>query len=307
MEYYVFADSINRDAQLYPYANSYTLHLTKPLRNVFKVDLVSARVPNTIYNLKDGSFSVNTCMYTIPSGFYTADGIAKYISDVSGLTVDHLPDEGKLFFKWDNPFTLTMNGDQLQKLTGVTSASSNIDQTDLYSLKSTNIIDTSVNEFLCLDIEEFRNSRVVDSKKIIGDNFDGTTIATSFAMIPLDVGPMEVKTFKEGADYKISIQFDYPVPRISRLTIRWLDQTGTLINAMNNSFLLRVYCNPSAPPEEKESEYELLAKKIERAIQDAIPPPKPEKKKPWLLPLLIVLFALVGYLFLKLNADTKKS
>ena len=307
-EYYIFADSINRDTTLYPNSNAYTLHLTKPLRNVAKVELVAARFPNTIYNLPNGgTFSVNTCTYTLPPGFYTADGLAKYITNLSGLMTVYLKDEGKYTFEWDNQFTLTAS-DQLQKLMGLSSVISSLDSSDLYSAKSSSVIDLSTNEFVFLDIEELRNSRLVDSKKIIGDNFDGTTIATSFAMIPLDVDPMDIKSFKETTDYRVSIEFDHPIPRISRLTVRWLDQYGKLVNTLNNSCILRFYCNPSAPPEEKESEYELLARKIERAIQDAIPPPKPEKKRPWILPLFAVMFGLIVYMYFKITrVDSKIS
>lgn len=301
-EYYIFADSTNRDTSLYPHANAYTLHLTKPLRNVTRVELVSARFPNTIYNIQGGSFSVNSCTFTVPPGFFTADGIADYVTKVAGINSRYLPDEGKILFTWDNQFTLSVTGAQLQKLMGLSSVSSSVDSSGLHSAKSVHFVDTSTHEFVFLDIEELRNSRVVDSKKIIGDNFDGTTMATSFAMIPLDVDPMDVKSFKETTDYKISIQFDYPIPRISRLTVRWMDQTGVPVTTLNNSFLLRVMCNPSAPPEEKESEYDILAKKLERAIQDAIPPPKPEKKRPWILPMFIILLALIGYLYFKIDS-----
>jgi hypothetical protein len=42
----VFADSKNRDVALYPTGESYVLHLTTPIKNVSRVDLVSARVPS---------------------------------------------------------------------------------------------------------------------------------------------------------------------------------------------------------------------------------------------------------------------
>ena len=42
----LFADSKNRDVQLYPSGNSYVLHLTTPIKDIERVDLVSARVPH---------------------------------------------------------------------------------------------------------------------------------------------------------------------------------------------------------------------------------------------------------------------
>mgnify|MGYP003343848811 CR=1 FL=1 len=52
---YVYADSTNRDKTFYPSGNTYTLHLTNPIHSVIQVDLVAAKVPNTMYNILDGS------------------------------------------------------------------------------------------------------------------------------------------------------------------------------------------------------------------------------------------------------------
>lgn len=302
-EYYIFADSTNRDKNLYPNGNSYTLHLTKTLRNVTQVDLVSAKIPNTLYNFPGGSnvLTVNSVPINLPPGFYNACDISDYLTTQTGLKVSYLSSEGKLLFSSGNQFTINVNDTSLQKIIGLSNGISTFDSIlGFYTVKSNSIIELSTNEFVFLDIEELRNQKVIDSKKLIGDSYDGATIATSFSMIPLDVPSSVVKTFKETTDYKISIQFDHPIPSVSRLNVRWLDHTGKLLNfngVDNNSFLMRFHCNPSAPPEEKESEYEILAKKIERAIQDAIPPPKPEKKKPWIIPLFIIMFLIIVYLY----------
>jgi hypothetical protein len=46
MEYVVYVDSNNRNQRLYPNANSYTLHLTTPIKNISNVEVVSAMLPN---------------------------------------------------------------------------------------------------------------------------------------------------------------------------------------------------------------------------------------------------------------------
>ena len=55
----LFADSKNRD---YPSGSSYVLHLTTPIKDIERVDLVSARVPNTMWNCTVGSnvISINS-------------------------------------------------------------------------------------------------------------------------------------------------------------------------------------------------------------------------------------------------------
>ena len=46
MEYIVYADSNNRDQSIYPNSNSYTLYLTVPIKNITKVEVLSAMLPN---------------------------------------------------------------------------------------------------------------------------------------------------------------------------------------------------------------------------------------------------------------------
>ena len=78
METLVYADSKNRDTNLYPSGNSYVLHLTNPITNVAQVDLVTAKVPNTTFNLTNGTAALNfngTIMNLTP-GYYTASSLA---------------------------------------------------------------------------------------------------------------------------------------------------------------------------------------------------------------------------------------
>jgi hypothetical protein len=46
MDYVVYVDSNNRDLNLFPNSNSYTVYLTTPLRNISKVEVLSVMTPN---------------------------------------------------------------------------------------------------------------------------------------------------------------------------------------------------------------------------------------------------------------------
>jgi len=46
MDFTVYVDSNNRNQNLYPNSNSYTLHLTQPIVNITKVELLTAMLPN---------------------------------------------------------------------------------------------------------------------------------------------------------------------------------------------------------------------------------------------------------------------
>jgi hypothetical protein len=45
MDYIVYADSNNRNQSLFPNSNNFTLHLTNPIKNITKVELLTAMLP----------------------------------------------------------------------------------------------------------------------------------------------------------------------------------------------------------------------------------------------------------------------
>ena len=109
----LFVASENRDTSLYPNGNTYILHLTTPIKEIKKVELVYASIPNTIYNITDGSdiiaFSnlitavepnpAKLTYFSIPVGFYNASGIAgeiqNAVSNITGVSLSYLTNEGK--------------------------------------------------------------------------------------------------------------------------------------------------------------------------------------------------------------------
>ena len=94
-----------------------------------------------------------------------------------------------------------------------------------------------------------------------------------------------IKNFKEDHDYVISITYPQPIVKLSRLTVRWYDKFGQLLNFNgfeNNAFVLRVHEMP--PPEEnpEEKSKSITELELQRLIESLIPPPappKPEVKK----------------------------
>lgn len=313
---YVYADSTNRDTLLYPSGNSYTLHLTTPAKSVTRVDLVAAKVPNAMYNINTGTncISVGTTLFSIPNGFYSAYGIADALNARIGVEVRYLPDEGKLwFFSSASSFTIQTLSPELQRVCGLASNTVYTAQlttlapqynlgTPGYFIKSDNVVDLSTNEFVFLDIDELRTSQVIDSKALVGETYSSRTISSTFAMIPMDVGSGCIKNFKEDHDYVISITYPQPIVKLSRLTVRWYDKTGQLLNFNgfeNNAFVLRVHEMP--PPEEtaEETSRSITEVQLQRLIEDLIPPPappKPEVKKV-VIPrfmMYLILFIVIG-------------
>jgi hypothetical protein len=281
MIHYVYADSRNRAEGTF--GNSYTLYLTTPVKNVTRVDLVAAKIPNCLYNISQpNSIQVGSNVFTVPPGFYNAINLAAAVTAITGVQTAYQPSQGTFQFA-SNITALTT---EMQNALGLFSGN-----------VSSNVINLSTEEFVFLDIMELRNRTVIDAKTLVGDTYAGSTIATSFAMIPLDVFSGQIKTFKETTDYKMSVSFDTPIPSIQRLTVQWLNKDGRPVNFNGldvNAFVLRVHCMRSAPePEPEEPMEEVLMRKIQRAIDDAKPIPK--KRPMWLAiagPLiLLIVFA----------------
>lgn len=277
MEYIVYADSNQRDMTLFPSGNSYTLHLTQPVKNVTRVDLVSAVVPNTVYNLTGTSnvFRISgTSNIWFNPGFYSATSLVTNFNasaQISGsvATMVYLQAEGRFMFygSFTSIECLTTEIASLLGLPlGVTNtmtiasnpeyANHSTYKTSSNYVKSSSIINLNTNENVWLDIQEFRTPLTLDARKLITSSnlrtTQSNTSATSFAIIPLDVASGSFKSFREKTDYRISVVFPSRLDSLERLTIKWLDRNGTplMFNGLDvNSFTLRVHTVmvPDAP------------------------------------------------------------
>lgn len=260
----IYVDSRRRSE---PYGNAYTLFIQNPLKNVTKVELVSATVPNTIYNITDGIniFSLNqTTNCSIANGFYSTSCLIDAVnkSEVgTSLTLAFLCEEGKFIFYGQNEFTLDIFSNEFLNVTGFenTNLVSNLATTSngVYSstylgknfIKAPSVANfKTCGEYIYLDIDELRRPHSIDAV----NNVYNSQSSTIFAIIPLDVSSGCIKTFKELTDYKISIEYPKPIDQIDRLTIEWKDFDGNIVNfngVDENAFILRFYEEPVKIPD----------------------------------------------------------
>lgn len=106
------------------------------------------------------------------------------------------------------------------------------------------IADLHSDNAVFLDIEELRTPFHMDARKIDNGKVDGNNISRSFGLIPLDVNSGGIKTFKKNSDYEFCIQYVNPIRKLDRLTVRWTDKNGTIVNfngLEDNSFILRFH------------------------------------------------------------------
>jgi hypothetical protein len=274
---YVFVDSRNASSGS---SNSYVLHLTHRIKNIERVDLVSAKVPNTMYNITNGSITISGNTISVPSGFYSAYGLETV------LPIQYIPDQG--IFSFNNPGTINSASPDVQKCLGLLSLPLTTPAT------SQTIIDLSTNDFVFLDIDELKTTATIDSKTITsGDTYKGSTIAGTFGMIPMDVASGQIKTFKEHTDYSYSILYKN-LPSIDRLTVRWLDLNGNLLNFNgfnNNSFILRI---TTSDPKEEEPKPMMVQQRREE-----LPAVQKEKTRWGKWVVLLGVLAFLGLLYLQ--------
>jgi hypothetical protein len=241
---YLFIDSIDRNT---PYGNAYSVTLKSDVKNVTQIDLVSASVPNVLFNITQGN-NIITCDdvdYSIPLGGYNAVQLAAAITTSIPHMCDYVPLSYQGLFVFSNlnsQFTLTLNTPELKQRLGFTENTVTSVKSESHPLgqyytgyiaSSTTDINLTTSQYALLDIDELRT-----------DAFVGAHVTRTFGPIPMDVPCGSIKTFKEQSDYSYSVFFKSPIPKLSRLTIRWTDADGNMLpfNGLErNSIVLRAH------------------------------------------------------------------
>lgn len=325
----LYADSKNRDANVYPSGSSYVLHLTNPIKNIAQVDLVSAKVPNTVYNLTNGTaaLTLGSTVMNFKPGFYNSCALETEINTRLGnqtSNVKWIGTEGKFLFQSSGPFSISVSN-SISKLIGLPAGTHNgvSATTDpvyaqtlgtAYFIKSSAIGDFSTNEFIFLDIQELRTPGMAEALSMRSDGsgtFNGGNARNSFAAIPMNVNSGGVKLFSEGGDYEMKAEYPHPIDVVSRLTISWIDGSGQPIDFRgfeNNAFVLRFH---QAKKEEPPPPPSVDMVELRRILEDMITvqkPKEPEVKRPllgrWTLILLTFLAAVLYIIYNRLRPVT---
>lgn len=275
-EYIVHVDSKNRNLSLFPYGNTYVLNFIKPITGVVRVDLISARVPNSMYNLTSNTASFTPISVPLVPGFYSASTLEYELNQRLVPETNQMyysQHEGKFYYLTnDSTASVSTDSDELAKMLGIEINKVYTVQplpipinSFYYAVKSEKVIDFSLNEYVFLDIEELRGPHFCD----VSGGAENT-----FAVIPMDVYSGQIKTFKETSDYVISRKSSNDFMTLSKLTVRWYDKNLKLLNFQgfeNNGFVLRVYT--------KRVVKETPPPIFEDVIPKPLPPPTITKKE----------------------------
>jgi hypothetical protein len=222
-----------------------------------------------MYNLTNGSNIItyeDGTSISILDGFYSGQLLATEL----GSYFQCLQAQGK--FKYNGVQNFMLNTDEISRLLG-------FDKGVYFPPDSISqrVIDLSLNEYVFLDIEEFRTPFFSDAKSL---PVSGINAGNMFAAIPMDVASTNIKTFKECSDYQVSV--DIPPQTLSRLTIHWYDKNLVPLNFQgyeNNGFILRIHTekktDESSMVDVRPAEIDAYIEQVKKRLE----PPPPKQKK----------------------------
>jgi hypothetical protein len=172
-----------------------------------------------------------------------------------------------------------------------------------YILRSSTLVDLSLNEYIFLDIDELRTPSHVDTGSLQGNTgtVSGSNANRNFAPVMMDVGSACIKNFHEHKDYRVSVEYPEPIASLQRLTVRWVDKSGNPLDFRGwdtNAFVLRIHIRAQErPPPPPPPLQDVEIRRIVEAMTFQIPKPDPkETSRPKIQWWLIVL-AILGFIF----------
>lgn len=272
--HYVTVDSDFRDANLYPSANGYTMHLNNTIHCVTRVELVQAIVPNSTFNIDNGTniIQVDGSTYSVAPGYYTAPDLAGVIQSAiypsTGIDVGYNRSQNAFAFyrSTSDPrgvFVITFST-ELAKLMGFTSVgphsgiviadvpipsvvplfSLNESYQNYVFLRSDTLANLRGDSYIYFDVEELASSKNQQAHKLDNQTFGTSRSQSSFGPIPLNVNPGDIKVFSETSDFCYGNDYNPPIQQLSRLTINWRRPNGDLVDFKSlteHSAVLRIH------------------------------------------------------------------
>lgn len=248
----ILVTSASRDVSLYPSPNNYHYTINSPIRNILSMELISAEIPRSEYNVHTGSsilsFQETTAQQTLGTwttavvayGYYT--GItdlgsaienalnaasttgAMYTVDTTTLAVQHKisisSDHGGTTELFNLKFT-----DNLASLTGFVR---DTEYSGSLTFTAPNVYDLSGERYVILKLQD------VPGKIYSSDpNLD-----RGFVKIPLND---TIKFFLQNTDYKTKLKFTPPLNQLTDIVPSFWTVNGLYdFNGADHSFVLRV-------------------------------------------------------------------
>ena len=262
----------SRDRETSASANNYVMYLTEPIRHIKNVIIRDIQVPNSTYNIVDGenTFTIDVLgagTVTLAPGSYSGLDLASHIFNVTSsqagldITWNVVYDTGskKFIFTQTNPFVVTFGSSNLADTMGFDNLIYNsASYTQDYYVKdltlqaafipSDRVANLVKDKYFYLSIDELSDPRIQTAKRAnsSGGGFSGNNISHLFGKVPVYSGPGNDIFFDRNGMFTMKRHYISPLTSLSRLSIKWVDYKGDLINfngMTNNSFTLEFECD----------------------------------------------------------------
>jgi hypothetical protein len=206
-----------------------------------------------------------TISYTNVGGTSASDNISFPVAFGSVLTSTTLASQASLTYTSVSSTGGSGSGARFTVVRNVSAAVASVTYTastgsgyfvgDTITIPGTNVGGTGPADNITFQVTAITTAQY----QIQSNQTSSLTPATSFAVIPMDVAQNFQRTFKETTDYAWSVTYPSRLDSIERLTVRWLNYQGTVVqfgpdNAATgtydpNMFVLRVYTQivPATP------------------------------------------------------------
>lgn len=221
--------------EAYIHVSNQGSYLTRPIKGIFRADLISATVPLSFPNIFDGDqLVIKNETIKIPQGFWDQLSLLSYINTwtIPDLLAFLRPENNNPQLVSSSPFFLTGSSSNVLAVIGMT-----VDQAPVFVQNDINPqvankwtitgqnVDQNGTKQLFLKIEEFTHSFM--------NGF--------FATFPVDKPQGSIMVFNESTDCQCTVLFKKPLDTIDRITPTWFDSERNVLSNIQGDFLLRVY------------------------------------------------------------------
>lgn len=223
--------------EAYIHVSNQGSYLNRPIKGIFRADLVSATFPMNTPNIFEGDqFQIRNVQIPIPQGFWDQLTLIDYINSwsVPDLLAFLRPENNNPQLVSSSPFFLTGSSSNVLAVLGMTSDQEPVfTQYDInpqvqnkWVISGQNVDQNGVKQMF-LKIEEFTHPFM--------NGF--------FATFPIDRPQGSIMVFNESTDCKCTVIFKKPLDTIHRITPTWFDRERNVLSNIQGDFLLRVYYN----------------------------------------------------------------
>lgn len=222
----IVIDSSYRNKNLFPEPNNYEIQLQDDIEDIICVKLIYANIPFNSYliNKNYNVITFNNNKITLDIGDYSYTDMASHLSSKLGITVTHNVSKNTFSFSSASSFNIYFDNELSNILGFKKEKIYSSEGSGPYTLNSEFKIDFDYNNYYILYINQF------DLLKNQNQILNG-----SFAIIPKKYTDLNISD-----EAKYIKTFNPPIAKIYKLSIKFYDKYGNLVDFQNKDHLIEL-------------------------------------------------------------------